>query len=169
MTSGWATLRAVRAFSMLSHAICLIRIWRIATRFWFEPEVRWKRRKTTRTPAPRNSSQKLKKERAARSSFAPGTSASAKNLGYNAEGSPAPMIDQVHRLMHLWKAGDLIRVDEYVDSRALRRNALFHQLLQALIELAPTGTEERSLLESISNHLAARGPVAERVQMDLPT
>jgi adenine-specific DNA methylase len=91
-----------------------------------------------------------------------------KNMGYDAEGAPAPMIDQVHRLMHLWKAGDLARVDEYVDSRALRRNALFHQLLQALIELAPAGTEERSLLESISNHLASRGPVAEKVQMDLP-
>jgi len=70
--------------------------------------------------------------------------------------------------MHLWKGGDLVRVDEYVDSRALRRDALFHQLLQALIELAPAGTEERSLLESISNHLASRGPVAEKVQMDLP-
>lgn len=30
-------------------------------------------------------------------------------------------------------------------------------LLQALIELAGQGTEERSLLESISNHVAARG------------
>ena len=91
-----------------------------------------------------------------------------KSMGYDAEGAPAPMIDQVHRLMHLWKAGDLARVNEYVDSRALRRNALFHQLLQALIELAAPGTEERSLLESISNHLASRGPVAEKVQMDLP-
>ncbi len=91
-----------------------------------------------------------------------------KSLGHDSEGSPAPVIDQVHRLMHLWKGGDLVRVDEYVDSRALRRDALFHQLLQALIELAPAGTEERSLLESISNHLASRGPVAEKVQMDLP-
>ncbi len=92
-----------------------------------------------------------------------------KSMGYDADGAPAPMIDQVHRLMHLWKAGDLIRVDEYVDSRALRRNALFHQLLQALIELAPAGAEERSLLESISNHLASRGPVAKKDQMDLLT
>jgi hypothetical protein len=91
-----------------------------------------------------------------------------KNMGYDAEGAPAPMIDQVHRLMHLWKAGDLAGVDEYVDSRALRRNALFHQLLQALIELAPAGTEERSLLESISNHLASRGPVLEVRDRALP-
>jgi hypothetical protein len=73
-----------------------------------------------------------------------------------------PLIDQVHRLMHLWKAGDVVKVDEYLDTRELRRNSLFHQLLQALIELAPAGSEERSLLESLSNHVAARGVSPER-------
>lgn len=81
-----------------------------------------------------------------------------KQLGYeSASGRPAPLIDQVHRLMHLWKAADVVKVNEYLDARGLRRNALFHQLLQALIELAPAGSEERSLLESISNHVAALG------------
>ena len=28
-------------------------------------------------------------------------------------GRPAPLIDQVHRLMHLWRAGDQVRVNEY--------------------------------------------------------
>jgi putative DNA methylase len=78
-------------------------------------------------------------------------------MGYDAEGKPAPLIDQAHRLMHLWKAGDVVKVDEYLNERGLRRFALFHQLLQALIELAEARTEERSLLESISNHVAARG------------
>jgi len=68
-----------------------------------------------------------------------------------------PLVDQVHRLMHLWKAGDLVKVDEYIELRGLRRSQLFHQLLQALIELAGVGSEERSILENISNHLAARG------------
>jgi len=91
-----------------------------------------------------------------------------KSLGYEAPGGrPVPLIDQIHRLMHLWKAGDVIKVDEYLEAKALRRNALFHQLLQALIELAPAGSEERSLLESISNHLAARGISSERRQLDL--
>jgi hypothetical protein len=80
-----------------------------------------------------------------------------KTLGYDVEGRPAALIDQAHRLLHLWKAGDVAKVDEYLDDRGLRRYALFHQLLQALIELAPAGGEERSLLESISNHVAARG------------
>jgi len=64
-----------------------------------------------------------------------------------------PLIDQVHRLMHLWRAGDVTKVDAYLDARGLRRSPLFHQLLQALIELAPANSEERSLLESISNHM----------------
>ena len=77
-------------------------------------------------------------------------------MGYDAPGGrPAPLIDQVHRLMYLWKAGDVIKVDEYLDVRGLGHNHLFHQLLQALIELAEG--EERSLLESISNHVNARG------------
>jgi putative DNA methylase len=73
-----------------------------------------------------------------------------------------PLIDQIHRLMHLWKAGDLVKVNDYLDARALSKNALFHQLLQALIELAPAGSEERALLESISNHVAAKGMTVEK-------
>ena len=80
------------------------------------------------------------------------------SMGYSAAGAPpAPLIDQVHRLMHLWKAGDVSKVDEYLDVKGLGHNMLFHQLLQALIELAAVGSEERALLESISNHVVARG------------
>lgn len=92
-----------------------------------------------------------------------------KSLGYEAPGGrPVPLIDQIHRLMQLWKAGDVIKVDEYLETKALRRNALFHQLLQALIELAPAGSEERALLESMSNHVVARGIAAEQMQRRLP-
>jgi adenine-specific DNA methylase len=74
-----------------------------------------------------------------------------------------PLIDQVHRLMILWRAGDVVNVDDYLDRRALRRNQLFHQLLQALIELSPAGSEERSLLESISNHVGGKVSNAQRL------
>jgi putative DNA methylase len=90
-----------------------------------------------------------------------------KSMGYDGDGKPAPLIDQVHRLMHLWRAGDVVKVDEYVETRALKRNALFHQLLQALIELAPPASEERSLLESISNHISARPASAEDRQAEM--
>jgi adenine-specific DNA methylase len=91
-----------------------------------------------------------------------------KSLGHEAPGGrPVPLIDQVHRLMHLWKTGEVVKVDEYLDAKGLRKSALFHQLLQALIELSAAGSEERSLLESLSNHVAARGATADRRQLAL--
>ena len=83
-----------------------------------------------------------------------------RSLGLEAPGGrPAPLIDQVHKLMHLWRAGDQVRVNEYLDGRRLQRNALFHQLLQALIELASAGSDERAVLEALSNHAASHGDV----------
>jgi hypothetical protein len=81
------------------------------------------------------------------------------SLGASIDGRAASMIDQLHRLMHLWKAGDVQKVDNYLDDQGIRRNALFHQLLQALIELArrDNQSDECTILESISNHVAARG------------
>ena len=84
----------------------------------------------------------------------------AKWLGYEGPGGrPIPLIDQVHRLLHLWRAGDESKVDDYLDTKGLKSNVLFAQLLQALIELAASGSEERSLLESLSNHIAAVGGI----------
>jgi putative DNA methylase len=77
-------------------------------------------------------------------------------MGYEAIGGrPVPLIDQIHRLMSLWKAGEVAEVDDYIDSRGLRRSELFKTILQAIIELAEAGSEERSLLESISNYVAS--------------
>ena len=83
-----------------------------------------------------------------------------RNLGLEGPGGhPVPLIDQVHKLMHLWRAGDQVKVDDYLDTRGLQRNALFNQILQALIELADPGSDERSILEALSNHVAARSGV----------
>ena len=92
----------------------------------------------------------------------------AKWLGYEAPRErPVPLIDQAHRLMHLWRAGDEVKVNDYLDTRGLKRNALFVQLLQALIELAPAGSEERAILESLSNHIATHGGIAPARQAEL--
>jgi adenine-specific DNA methylase len=86
-----------------------------------------------------------------------------RSLGYEAPGGkPVPLIDRVHRLMHLWKAGDMHKVDEYLDGNGLRRQELFKRLLQSLIELSPHASEERSLLESISNHIQAKGVARDK-------
>ena len=79
-------------------------------------------------------------------------------------------VDQMHRLMHLWKAGELVKVDDYLDSCDLKRNALFAHRLQALIELAgreQRGSEEPSIFESLSNHIAARGGIISPRQAQL--
>jgi putative DNA methylase len=68
-----------------------------------------------------------------------------------------PLVDMAHHLMHLWVDGDLHKVNAYIDERGLRRNETFRHVLQALIELAEEGSDERSVLERISNHLQARG------------
>ena len=70
-----------------------------------------------------------------------------------------PLIDQAHKLMQLWRGGDQGKVNGYIDERGLQRNALFAQILQALIELADAGSEERSVLEALSNHVEARDHV----------
>jgi hypothetical protein len=71
--------------------------------------------------------------------------------------STVPLVDMAHHLMHLWVDGDVHRVNAYVDERGLRRNETFSHVLQALIELAEEGSDERSVLERVSNHLQARG------------
>jgi len=79
-------------------------------------------------------------------------------MGYEApSGRPIPLIDRVHRLMQLWRAGDVHKVDEYLDDNGLRRQELFKRLVQSLIELSSSGSEERSLLESLSNHIQSTG------------
>ena len=83
-------------------------------------------------------------------------------------GGPVSLIDQVHKLMQLWRGGDQGKVNNYLDERGLQRNALFAQILQALIELADAGSEERSILEALSNHVASRDSVGSLQPRLLP-
>jgi hypothetical protein len=88
-----------------------------------------------------------------------------KSMGYEAPaGQPVPLIDRVHRLMHLWKAGDVHKVDEYLDDHGLRRHELFKRLLQSLIELSRKdgGSQELQVLESLTNHVQAKGAVLDQ-------
>lgn len=81
-----------------------------------------------------------------------------RSMGLEAPGGrPVPLIDRIHRLMHLWKGGDVHKVDEYLDEHGLRRHELFRRVLQSLIELSRSGGDERSILESLSNHVGAKG------------
>lgn len=80
-----------------------------------------------------------------------------------ANGRAIPLIDQVHKLMQLWMTGDVVKVNEFLDSRALRRSQVFVQLIQALIEKsrAEGCTEECSILERLQNYLRSVGSTAQ--------
>ncbi len=82
----------------------------------------------------------------------------SRDLGeLGAAGDPPPLIDCVHKLMQLWKTGEQSRVDGYLGGRGLWHHELFARVVQALIELADGGSEERATLESIQNHVRTRG------------
>jgi adenine-specific DNA methylase len=90
-----------------------------------------------------------------------------KTLGLEGVGGrPVPLIDRAHRLMQLWKAGDVAKVNVFLDQAGLPRDALFAQLVQALIELANRDGkgDEAPILESISNHLRSRAGVSSPAQ-----
>ena len=85
----------------------------------------------------------------------------------SSDGAPPPLIDCLHKLMQLWKAGDRRRVDDYLERRGLGRHELFARLAQAVLELAERGSEERSILESIQNHLRSADAAARDPQRPL--
>ena len=92
----------------------------------------------------------------------------AKALGEPAnDGNPPPLIDCVHRTMRLWKTGEQSRVDGYLEAQGLWRNDLFKQVVQAVLELAKPGTDERATLEYVQNHLATDGGVVVARQRGL--
>ena len=80
-----------------------------------------------------------------------------------ASGRAIPLVDQVHKLMQLWVAGDVVKVNDYLDARVLRRSQVFAQLIQALIEQSRTegGAEECSILERLQNYLKSVGSTAQ--------
>ena len=78
-------------------------------------------------------------------------------------GRPAPLIDQLHKLMHLWNAGDVTRVNDYLDRRGLRHSHVFAQLIQALIEKSrdEKQNDKCALLERLANHIRVLGAVPQ--------
>ncbi|GHU11236.1 hypothetical protein FACS1894185_4130 [Betaproteobacteria bacterium] len=87
-----------------------------------------------------------------------------RSLGVEVQsGRKIPLIDQVHKLMQLWSAGEITQVNDYLEVRGLRRSPIFVQLIQALIEQsrAEGGAEECAKLESLQNHLKSMGSTAQ--------
>ena len=77
----------------------------------------------------------------------------------DADGRGPPLVDCMHKVMQLWKTGEQRQVDAYLGRRGLWRHELFARVVQAVIELAKEGSEERAVLESLQNHLQSVRPV----------
>jgi predicted nuclease of restriction endonuclease-like (RecB) superfamily len=93
----------------------------------------------------------------------------SRSMGHEAPGGrPVPLIDRFHRLMHLWKAGEIHKVDEFFDEHGLRRHELFHRVLQSLIELSKASSEERSLVEKPQQSHRRQGGEEERAATGVP-
>lgn len=71
------------------------------------------------------------------------------DLGQAHPSGGLPQIDMLHRLMHLWAAGNLDGVNAYADQNGLRQNELFWAVAQAILEMADAKSRERTLLEAI--------------------
>ena len=78
-------------------------------------------------------------------------------------GGATPLIDSLHGAMRLWKKGDLAQVNGFLDARGLRKSEVFASVVQAVLEMAAPGSEERSTLEKLQNHLG-RGRPWDRVR-----
>jgi len=60
-----------------------------------------------------------------------------------------PLIDAMHRIMRLWAAGNVDDLNTYVAAQGLRQNDLFWEIAQAVLEMAPAKSRERTLLEAV--------------------
>ena len=87
----------------------------------------------------------------------------ASDLGRaTADGGTPPLIDCLHKVMQLWRTGEQARVDAYLEERGLWRHELFASVIQAVLELAERGSDERGLLEKIQNHLRGGGSLVSQ-------
>jgi hypothetical protein len=71
------------------------------------------------------------------------------DLGQPHPSGALPMIDMLHRLLHLWAAGNLDQLNTYAAERGLRANDLFWAVAQAILEMADAKSRERTLLEAV--------------------
>ncbi|MEQ1735495.1 MAG: DUF1156 domain-containing protein [Rhodoglobus sp.] len=71
------------------------------------------------------------------------------DLGLPHPSGGLPLIDALHRVIHLWTVGDTIATRAYVDEQGLLQNPLFWTVAQAVLEMSDQKSRERTLLEAI--------------------
>ncbi len=77
------------------------------------------------------------------------SSRSGYRLGEPHPSGGLPLIDALHRMMHLWSAGQLDALNAYAVEKGLHQNDLFWAVAQAVLEMAAPQSRERTLLEAL--------------------
>ncbi|MBM4458395.1 MAG: DUF1156 domain-containing protein [Chloroflexi bacterium] len=71
------------------------------------------------------------------------------DLGHPRPDGGLPLVDMLHRLLWLWASGDTDKLRAYAQDRGLAQNDLFWEIAQAVLEMAPVKSRERTLLEAV--------------------
>ena len=77
-------------------------------------------------------------------------------------------MDILHRLMHLWAAGNLDALNAYAAAKGLRHNDLFWAVAQAVLEMTAPKSRERTLLEAVVAWGRGKEPSVAVEQPSLP-
>ncbi len=72
------------------------------------------------------------------------------DLGHPRPDGGLPLVDMLHRLIWLWSSGDTGKLRAYAEDRGLAQNDLFWEVAQAVLEMAPAKSRERTLLEAVA-------------------
>jgi adenine-specific DNA methylase len=71
------------------------------------------------------------------------------DLGLPHPSGGLPLIDALHRMIHLWSVGDTTKLRDYADEQGLRQNELLWTVAQAVLEMSDPKSRERTLLEAL--------------------
>ncbi len=89
------------------------------------------------------------------------------DLGHPRPDGRLPLVDMLHRLIWLWSSGDTGKLRAYTEDRGLAQNDLFWEIAQAVLEMAPAKSRERTLLEAVVAWGRGRPETAKAIQPEL--
>jgi adenine-specific DNA methylase len=89
------------------------------------------------------------------------------DLGHPRPDGGLPLVDMLHRLLWLWASGDTEKLRAYAQDRGLAQNDLFWEIAQAVLEMAPAKSRERTLLEAVVAWGRGKPELVKAIQPEL--
>jgi hypothetical protein len=95
------------------------------------------------------------------------SSSSGQRLGHPRPDGGLPLVDMLHRLLWLWASGDTGKLRAYAEDRGIAQNDLLWAIAQAVLEMTPAKSRERTLLEAVVAWGRGRPAEMQAVQPEL--